>query len=158
MATTLPSTAPVGLSDPIEEIIAAMDNPVSVYDVPYVLMGRESGKDVTEIQHLIRCLIDLLTTPIGSMPTLREYGCRLHDYIDSPINSALKLDMLAAIFMAIDRWEPRLALEKIDVLAGDEVGQLFLTLQGRYLLEGRAITLHNLTLDFKKETALSENL
>lgn len=139
----------------IDEIVEAMGTPVSDYDAPYELMGRENGKDVTEIQHLIRSLIDLLTTPKGSMPTLREYGCRLHDYIDRPINGALRIDMLAAVYEAIDRWEPRLLLDHVDLEATDEPGQLNLTLVGHYLLEGRGVTLRNVKLDFRKEVALS---
>lgn len=146
---------PIYVTDTIDRIVAAMDSPLSIYDAPYVLMGRENGKDVTEIQHLVRSLIDLLTTPLGSMPTLREYGCRLFEYIDRPMNEELRLDMLQAVYYAIDRWEPRLLLSSVDLVAGDELGLLYLTLNGVYLLEGRAVQLNNLTLDFRKEVSLS---
>jgi hypothetical protein len=145
----------VSINDPIEKIIAAMDNPVSAYDAPYTLMGRENGKDVTEIGHLIRSLTDLLTTPYGSMPTLREYGCRLFEYIDRPMNAELRLDMLAAIYSAIDRWEPRLFLHTVSLELGAHEGQLLLNLTGYYLLEGRGVVLNNVTLDFKKDQTLN---
>lgn len=145
----------VSISDPIEQILEAMGNPVSAYDAPYTLMGRENGKDVTEIQHLIRSLIDLLTTPYGSMPTLREYGCKLFDYIDRPMNEELRLDMMAAIYEALDRWEPRLYVHTLTLELGAQEGQFLLFLTGQYLLEGRGVVLNNVTLDFKKEQKLS---
>ena len=141
----------VTLIDPLDRIVEVMGDLSSAYDVPYILMGRENGKDVTELQHLIRSLIDVLTTPIGSMPTLRFYGCKLFDYIDRPANEELKLNMLAAVHEAIDRWEPRLLLERVELLWGASPGQIILTIHGFYLLEGRGVTLNNLRLDFKKD-------
>lgn len=145
----------VSISDAIEKVVEAMGSPVSIYDAPYTLMGRENGKDVTEIQHLIRSLIDLLTTPYGSMPTLREYGCRLFDYIDRPMNAELRLDMMAAVYEALDRWEPRLYVHTLSLEHGQQEGQLLLSLTGQYLLEGRGVVLNNVTLDFKKEQRLT---
>lgn len=141
--------SPAYISDDINRIVAEMDNPVSPIDHKYELMGRESGENVTEIQHLLRSIIDLLTTPLGSYPTIRAYGCRLSDYVDRPMDASTKLDMLAAITDAINRWEPRLLVNTVELLCGIQQGEFLLNLTGYYLLGGRAVALHNIKLDFK---------
>jgi phage baseplate assembly protein W len=141
----------VTLFDPSDEVMAAMLEYSSAFDVPYVLMGRDNGKDVTELQHLIRSLTDGLTTRKGTMPTLREYGSSLPDFIDKPINGALSLLMLGGVHEFIDRWEPRLQLIAADLRPDDFVeGVVWLDIQAYYTLEGRVVELNNLRLDFKK--------
>lgn len=150
-----PLASKVSISDPISDIILAMDNDVLQFDAEYELMGRENGVAVTEVQHLLRSLVDLLTTAIGTYPTLREYGCRLTDFIDLPANGDTKLRMLSAIFTAIGRWEPRIIAEVISLTYGDADGRFLLDISGKYLLGGQAVAFHNITLDFKKNSTVT---
>lgn len=55
----------------------------------------------------------LLTTPIGSRLMRRDYGSRIPDLIDAPLNPATRLRLAAAAYIAIRRWEPRLAISRI---------------------------------------------
>ncbi len=49
-------------------------------------MSNKTGKELEGIEHLKQSIIDILTTPIGSRIMRREYGSRLFELIDRPIN------------------------------------------------------------------------
>jgi len=80
--------------------------------------------------HILQSVQDILTTPIGSLVMEREYGSRLLDLVDAPINGETKIELYVATAEAIDRWEPRLRLERIEMLDATS-GQIELRLFGR---------------------------
>lgn len=58
----------------------------------------------------------------------REYGSRLPDLIDAPITGETMIDVFVATAEAIDRWEPRLKLRRVEIrAAGAGTMQLRLT-------------------------------
>lgn len=65
--------------------------------------------------HLNQSIADILTTPIGTRVMRPEYGSRLPDLIDAPMNKSWKLKVYAAAAEALDKWEPRIRLEKVAV-------------------------------------------
>jgi hypothetical protein len=71
----------------------------------------------------------------------RDYGSRLFDLVDSPINNATIVDMYAATAEAIDKWEPRLRLDRVEIETATSQGQLSLILHGEYLPEGKSVSL-----------------
>lgn len=73
----------------------------------YIGMNAATGRTVTGIEHLQQSVADILTTPIGSVLTLREYGSYNMALIDQPMTPALRLQIIAASMMALLRWEPR---------------------------------------------------
>lgn len=130
----------------------AIEAQVSAYDAAYVLMSRRTGKDVSEFDHLEQSIIDILTTPLGSRVMMREYGSELFDLLDKPVNAVWKLRFYRATILALNRWEPRLAIRRVTVNASNLAnGQVSMDLDAIYLLEGRGVTLKNVTLDFKKD-------
>lgn len=124
----------------------------SIYDEPYVLMDRVTGKDVPEFTHLENSIIDILTTPLGSRVMMREYGSELFELLDKPVNAVWKLRFYRATITALNRWERRLVIRSISFNSFEE-GVIVMSIDAIYLLEGRGVTLRNVTLDFVKDTS-----
>jgi hypothetical protein len=82
-----------------------------------------------EDPHLVQSINDILATPIGTRVMRREYGSDLPRLIDAPINGETLVDLFAATAEAIDRWEPRFALRRVEV-ADAAAGKLSLILTG----------------------------
>ncbi|MGK7622027.1 GPW/gp25 family protein, partial [Salmonella enterica] len=45
----------------------------------------------------------------------REYGSLLPALIDQPQNPALRLQIMSAVYVALNRWAPRLTLDSITI-------------------------------------------
>ena len=104
-----------------------------------------TGRKLGGIDHLRQSIRDILTTPIGSRVMRREYGSRLFDLIDNPYSSATKLAIIAATAEALMTWEPRIEVEQI-TLRSHEPGHVIIDLTGRYLPEGRNITIEGIEI------------
>ena len=79
----------------------------------YIGMTRETGRAITDIDHIRQSIRDILVTPIGTRVMRREYGSLLSALIDQPQNEALRLQIMSACYVAILRWEPRVRLTAI---------------------------------------------
>lgn len=79
----------------------------------YTGMSRETGAELTDIDHIRQSVRDILLTPIGSRVMRRNYGSLLSALIDQPQNEALRLQIMSACYMAILQWEPRIRLTGI---------------------------------------------
>ncbi|QXH50351.1 GPW/gp25 family protein [Pseudomonas fakonensis] len=95
-------------------------------------MDRRTGQPLSGIAHLRQSIEDILTTPLGSRRMRPDYGSQLRRYIDLPVNEGWKSAVQAEVARALGRWEPRLALERVKVVAVLD-GQVSLALNGRYL-------------------------
>lgn len=91
-------------------------------------MSRDSGVALGGDGHLLQSIADILTTPIGSRVMRRDYGSLLFELIDQPDNARTRLRLFAAIAVALGKWEPRLAINRIAV-AMLAPGQLEVTLE-----------------------------
>ena len=109
------------------------------------MMSRDSGKSVEGLGHLRQSIIDILTTPIGSRVMRRNYGSRLFDLIDAPINRETLVDIYAAVAEALDKWEDRLQLQQVDI-TNAQLGQLILSLTGKYLVDGQVLKLDGIVI------------
>jgi phage baseplate assembly protein W len=78
-------------------------------------MSKNTGKLLGELEHLKQSIVDILTTPIGSRTMLRDYGSRLFELIDKPINDRLKIQNYAATAEALAKWEPRFKCVKVSI-------------------------------------------
>lgn len=85
----------------------------------YTGMNGNTGRPLTGVEHLAQSIRDILTTPIGTRVMRRDYGSRVPDLIDRPINQGLFAELRAAVADALARWEPRFTLSRIGV---SEVG------------------------------------
>lgn len=109
-------------------------------------MSRDTGAGIGGFDHLRQSILDILTTPIGTRVHRRDYGSRLPRLVDRPINSSLVAEMVAATAEALDRWEPRLKLEKINIDSVTSDGQISLSLVGYYLLNGARVEIEGLVV------------
>ncbi len=103
-------------------------------------MNRKTGKALSGIEHLKQSIEDILTTPIGSRVERRDYGARLFELIDRPVNAAWFVDAYAWTAEALDTWEHRFSLSRVQVVSVD-AGHPVLDLYGVYKPDGKPIKL-----------------
>ena len=102
-----------------------------------------TGKHLSDLAHLRQSVRSILTTPIGTRVMRRDFGSRLYQLVDAPMNDSTRLDMIAATYEALETWEPRLSLDKIAVAVGGP-GRVVVALEGQYLPTGEPVTLDGL--------------
>ncbi|WP_337190361.1 GPW/gp25 family protein [Altericroceibacterium endophyticum] len=93
-------------------------------------MNRHSGKALSGEDHIAQSIGDILTTPIGSRVMRRDYGSRLFELVDTPLNSRTSLLWTAATAAALDKWEPRLRVTRVKLTGFDGSGTPQLTITG----------------------------
>ncbi|MBY8945170.1 MULTISPECIES: GPW/gp25 family protein [Pseudomonas] len=93
-------------------------------------MNRETGADISELDHIGQSISDILTTRIGTRIMRREYGSLLSELVDHPFNDATRLRLYAGTVMALMRWEPRISLSRVQFLGANLQGQSVLELEG----------------------------
>lgn len=104
-----------------------------------------TGKALGGIDHLRQSMTDILTTPVGSRVMRRDYGSRLYQLVDAPINGATLAELYAATAEAIRRWEPRFRVTKVTVTSAAP-GSVVLEVTGDYLPDGQAVTLNGIVV------------
>ena len=67
-----------------------------------------------EIEESIRLILG--TSP-GERPMRPEFGCRVHDYVFAPADAETASLVAADVRRALERWEPRIDLEGVIVIA-----------------------------------------
>ena len=92
-------------------------------------LDRRTAALMTPDAHLAQSIQDILSTRIGTRVMRRGYGSALPDLIDQPINSLTLIDVYQATAEALDAWEPRFVLRRIEVAAA-AAGAVDLTLHG----------------------------
>ena len=103
-----------------------------------------SGKPLEGIAHLRQSVRDILTTPIGSRVMRRDYGSRLFDLVDNPLNEETKVDIYAATAEALMKWEPRLMVQQVGVRTV-EVGKIEIDLTAIYVPTGQPVFLDGIS-------------
>lgn len=101
-------------------------------------MNAITGKPISGIDHLRQSIVDILTTPIGTRVMQRDYGSRLYQLVDNPINAATLIQIYGAAVEALSIWEPRFVVDRVQA-ESVEPGSVVLSLTGQYLPDGREI-------------------
>lgn len=100
-------------------------------------MDATTGKPLSGTAHLAQSIARILSTPLGSIAMLRDFGSLLFDLIDRPINAATTMLIHAATAVALRRWEPRITLTRVVLTAVDAAaGKLTISIEGK--LTGQA--------------------
>lgn len=94
----------------------------------FIGMNAATGRAVGGTEHLAQSIGDILSTRIGTRVERRDYGSNVPDYIDAPMTNVQRTRMYGAAAAALLRWEPRLKLARIQLLA-DTAGT---GMQGRH--------------------------
>lgn len=108
-------------------------------------INASDGKLLRGIDHLRQSLRDILTTPIGSRVMRRDYGSRLFELVDAPLNRGTLLQLYAATAQAIRRWEPRIRVTKVRAVSS-EPGRVEIELTGEYLPNGQTVTIDGIVV------------
>ena len=110
-------------------------------------MNAETGRELTGLEHLKQSIADILNTPIGSRVMRRDYGSRLFELIDAPINRSTVVDIVAETAEALMKWEDRLVVSAVDVTGAVAVaGQIVLRITGKYKLDGKTVQLDGIVV------------
>ncbi|HHH3029066.1 TPA: GPW/gp25 family protein [Serratia marcescens] len=96
----------------------------------YQGMNTNSGRVVEDIDHIRQSISKILLTPIGSRITRRSFGSLMSELIDQPQNDTTRLQLMAATYSAINRWEPRVSLTAVTVTTQVD-GQMIVDVSGR---------------------------
>ncbi|MBD0392180.1 GPW/gp25 family protein [Wolbachia endosymbiont of Pentalonia nigronervosa] len=107
-------------------------------------MNANTGKKLEGLEHLKQSIADILTTPIGSRIMRRNYGSRLFELVDKPINRDFTLEIYAAVAEALQKWERRLKLEKVKIKEVKE-GKVIISLAG--VLEDKSINISEVEIN-----------
>jgi phage baseplate assembly protein W len=99
----------------------------------------DTGGLVSGQAHLRQSIRNILTTPMGSRVGRRTYGSRLFSMIDAPLNAGRSAQIVAAVAEALDAWEPRATLKKVDVVGLTTAGDFDLNLE--LALNGKTVRL-----------------
>ena len=84
-----------------------------------------------EIEEAIRLV---LATAPGERPMRPEFGCAIHDLVFAPVNEATAGRIQHEVYASLDRWEPRIEVEDVEVTAAHRTGR---ALHRRPLLDPR---------------------
>lgn len=95
-------------------------------------MGRDTGRRLDDRSHLAQSITDILSTSKGTRVMRRDYGSDLPDLIDAPINGETVVDLFMATAEALDRWEPRYKLRRVEISQA-RAGLMSLRLSGEIL-------------------------
>lgn len=104
-----------------------------------------TGKPLSGLDHLRQSIRDILTTPVGSRVMRRDYGSRLFQLVDAPVNRRTIVDIYAATIEALLRWEPRVTPRRVSIAAA-EAGRVVIDLEATYTPTGEPITLDGITV------------
>lgn len=97
-------------------------------------MDRRTGQPLSGLDHLRQSVEDILATPVGSRRMRPDYGSLLRRFVDLPVNEGWKSAVQAEVARSLQRWEPRLKLEQVQVVAVVG-GRIDFKLSGDYLGE-----------------------
>lgn len=82
----------------------------------YTGMNEAGTGTLSDSDHLWQSVKDVLLTPLGSRVMRRTYGSLLPDLLDAPKNETTRLQLMSATVIALTQWEPRIALNQVDVI------------------------------------------
>lgn len=101
-------------------------------------IGRDTGRRLTDRAHLAQSITDILSTPKGTRVMRRDYGSDLPALIDAPINGETVVDLFMATAEALDAWEPRYRLRRVEISEA-RAGHMHLRLTGEVMGQSDAL-------------------
>jgi len=108
-------------------------------------MNVNTGKTISEIAHIKQSISNILSTPLGSRVMRRDYGSRLFERIDQPVNGDLIAEIYSDVVEALFTWEPRFEVEQVTLQSIDK-GKIIIDLEGTFVKDGQKIVLENISI------------
>ncbi|MEV6762521.1 GPW/gp25 family protein [Streptomyces sp. NPDC051105] len=84
-----------------------------------------------EVEEAIRLI---LSTAPGERPMRPEFGCAIHDLVFAPVNEQTAGRIQHEVHVSLDRWEPRIEVEDVEVTTGADPSVLMIDV--RYSIRG----------------------
>lgn len=91
-----------------------MNDPITGFSIPFRIEGGRVAR-AEGAEKLKENLVHLLLTGIGERLMLREYGGGLRQLVHDPNNDALRAIVQHQVARSIARWEPRVAVQSVEV-------------------------------------------
>ncbi|MGW8202630.1 GPW/gp25 family protein [Sphingomonas sp. VDB2] len=113
-------------------------------------MARQSGATLDGVDHIIQSVSDILSTPIGTVVGLREYGSLVPALIDQPMTRPNLLRIFAASATALARWEDRIRVRRIGLVAGDRPGAGIIAIEAQRTETGATASLARLLVPLNR--------
>ncbi|HGY7751817.1 TPA: GPW/gp25 family protein [Escherichia coli] len=110
-------------------------------------MDRNTGKLLSGTDHIRQSIVDILTTPLGTRVMLPEYGSKLFDLVDNPTDPSLAMRIIMESAGAIARWEPRVRIDRINVLTVD-IGKITILIIATDIETQQRLEFNNMELIF----------
>ncbi|WP_374414213.1 GPW/gp25 family protein [Novosphingobium colocasiae] len=85
-------------------------------------MSRTTGTVIDGLDSIRESIADILGTPIGTRVGRRDYGSFVPELIDQPMTGPNILRIYAASALATARWEDRVRLRRVTLVAGSRPG------------------------------------
>lgn len=108
-------------------------------------MSRDTAGRLEYRDHLRQSIIDILTTPTGTRVHRRDYGSILPRLVDRPVNTSLVSDVISGVAAALSKWEPRIRVERIQLVSAD-AGAITLQLTAVRIEDGTPIVFDGLVI------------
>jgi phage baseplate assembly protein W len=87
-------------------------------------MNGNTGRSLSNLDHLRQSITKILTTPVGSRIKRRPFGSLLPELVDYPTNDTTVIQLYAATATALLQNEPRLRLTRVQLAVNaDEPGE-----------------------------------
>jgi len=87
------------------------------------------GKTVTGIEDINQEIFLILATPLGSVPHRPEYGSKIYEFLDKPMNIAKPL-VLAEAWRALRKNSERFLVTDIKLVSASESGKFVFKIRG----------------------------
>src|ERR1700761_5622798 len=84
-----------------------------------------------EVEEAMRLV---LSTAPGERPMRPEFGCAIHDLVFAPVNEQTAGRIQHEVHVSLDRWEPRIEVEDVEVSTGADPSVLMIDV--RYSIRG----------------------
>lgn len=108
-------------------------------------LNQLDGTLLSDEAHLRQSITDILTTPLGSRVMRRNYGSRLYELIDAPMNRQTSIEFTVATADALLLWEPRIRVIRVQI-DGVEPGKVSLAIDAEVRRTQQQIRLDNIEL------------
>ena len=99
---------------------------------PSVGIDRNSGGTVIGWPHVLQSINDIFTTRFGERIIREWFGSAIPNLLGQQMTPREIVPYFAAMCTAIEMWEPRYRITKIDVLEVTRTGRLLLYIDGVY--------------------------
>lgn len=110
-------------------------------------INARNGKAMSGAAHLKQSITDILTTRVGTRVMRREYGSRLPELVDNPFGPELVTELIAATAEALERWEPRVKVDRVYIAQAEATGKIVLSLEGRILINDEPLKLEGIEIN-----------